>query len=42
MIADAIANGFLLENGEKRSDMTASESAILKKGHKKGQKKGQI
>ena len=31
MMADAIANGFLLENGEKRSDVTASESGDSQK-----------
>ena len=40
MMADAIANGFLLENGEKKSDVTASEDVDSQKGSQKGQKKG--
>lgn len=39
MIADAIANGFLLENGEKRSDMTISESGDSQKRSEKGSQK---
>ena len=40
MMADAIANGFLLENGEKRSDVTASESGDSQKGSQKRSEKG--
>ena len=39
MMADAIANGFLLENGEKRSDVTTSESGDSEKGSQKRSKK---
>ena len=40
MMADAIANGFLLENGEKRSDVTTSESSDSQKGSQKRSEKG--
>ena len=40
MMADAIANGFLLENGEKRSDVTISESGDSEKGSQKRSEKG--
>ena len=40
MMADAIANGFLLENGEKRSDVTTSESSDFQKGSPKRSEKG--
>ena len=39
MMADAIANGFLLENGEKRSDVTTSEGGDSQKGSQKQTRK---